>query len=618
MGFVADAVEAVVDVVGSVAEFVIDNALPIIETAALVYFTGPGGLALTGTDLMVARAVGNAAISAINGGSMASIVSAGIMPFVPGALQSVGITFNPTGFVSQAIKDTLGDSFMSTVVSSAAGSAVNAGVMAAVTGNDILEAAKYAGLTGAVGSGISRAWDVAKANSPTLTGIGQKLSDMLPDVEASKPLYKDINDMQTQLDAETKKYNDMLEKYQPYKSEYETKLSQYNGYKDQNDASSANPIATDLNDNVIPKLQSLTDELNNQADVYKNTKTTFEDYLKTNQANLDKYRPILENYMDTTKQYNALTTQSLSDYDQARLTSAIAAGDYSKAADIQAEIETFNKSVEGNPYMTVSQSSLSDPSQIDLLNKIKNAPDQATKDQLISQAKLNVYFQDMESNALANPSANQKILPSIEELLAQQKASTNPYDNLPKYPGTDTTTPTTTDTGTTNTGMTSSTSPVGNLTQTSSGSFIDTLGRMFTKQIINGVTNYVLSSAINGTPTTPTPTPPKPTISRPAQHVDISSLKPYTGTLPTGVATTTPKPSTTGGLPTTTTPATIAPLSNVTNPTQTPTQTANSGLQSVSQPQVQASNSPAKHVDISTLTPVTNNTQLANLGLNIG
>ena len=86
MGFVADAVEAVVDVVGSVVEAVVDNALPIIETAALVYFTGPGGLGLTGTNLMVARAVGNAAISAINGGSMASIISAGVMPFVPGAL----------------------------------------------------------------------------------------------------------------------------------------------------------------------------------------------------------------------------------------------------------------------------------------------------------------------------------------------------------------------------------------------------------------------------------------------------------------------------------------------------------------------------------------------------
>jgi len=195
MGPVADVVEGVVDVVGDVVEFVADNALPIIETAALVYFTGPGGLGLTGTDLMVARAVGNAAISAVNGGSMASIISAGVMPFVPSALQSVGINFNPTGFVSEAIKNTLGDNFMSTVVSSAAGSAATAGVMAAVTGGDILEAAKYAGLTGAVASGVSKAWDIAKANSPTLTGIEQKLADMLPDIEESKPLYKDINDM---------------------------------------------------------------------------------------------------------------------------------------------------------------------------------------------------------------------------------------------------------------------------------------------------------------------------------------------------------------------------------------------------------------------------------------
>jgi hypothetical protein len=30
------------------------------------------------------------------------------------------------------------------------------------------------------------------------------------------------------------------------------------------------------------------------------------------------------------------------------------------------------------------------------------------------------------------------------------------------------------------------------------GNFVDTLGRVFTRQVINGVANYVLSSAING------------------------------------------------------------------------------------------------------------------------
>jgi hypothetical protein len=40
-GFVSDIFEGVVDVIGSVAEFVIDNALPIISTVALNYFA-PG------------------------------------------------------------------------------------------------------------------------------------------------------------------------------------------------------------------------------------------------------------------------------------------------------------------------------------------------------------------------------------------------------------------------------------------------------------------------------------------------------------------------------------------------------------------------------------------------
>ena len=595
-GFVGDVVSSVVDVIGDVVEYVVDNALPIIETAALIYFTGPGGLGLTGTNLMVARAVGNAAISAINGGSMASIISAGIMPFVPGALQSVGINFNPTNFVSQAIKDTLGDSFVSTIVSSAAGSAVNAGIMAAVTGDDILEAAKYAGLTGAVSSGISRAWDVAKANSPTLSSIQQTLSDLLPDIEESKPLYQDINDMQTQLEAEAKKYNDMLEKYQPVQSEYETKLSEYNKYKDLNDASSANPIATDLNDNVIPKLQSLNDELSNQYSVYENNKTTFEDYLKTNQADLDRYGAIMETYTDKTKQYNALSTLSLSDYDQARLTSAITAGDFSTAADIQAEIDSFNKSVEGNPYAIASQSSLSDPSQIDLLNKIKNAPDQATKDQLISQAKLNVYFQDMASNALANPSEYEKILPSIEELLAKQNAINNP----PTPP--------------TGTGTTGTASNVGN--------YLTNVGSNLLGNITQGVvTNNILNAILGNDPERPS----IPTKARPPSKVDVSTLTPFTGNLPSNVtANVTPEKKDptnltpfTGGLPTTggTTPTTPTPPTTPTTPPTTPpttnttTQTPTGGLQS------NQTQTPPTKVDVSRLTPVTDINRLKSLGI---
>jgi hypothetical protein len=40
-GFVGDIFGGIVDVIGSVAEFVIDNALPIISTVALNYFA-PG------------------------------------------------------------------------------------------------------------------------------------------------------------------------------------------------------------------------------------------------------------------------------------------------------------------------------------------------------------------------------------------------------------------------------------------------------------------------------------------------------------------------------------------------------------------------------------------------
>ena len=333
---------------------------------------------------------------------------------------------------------------------------------------------------------------------------------------------------------------------------------------------------------------------------YENAKSYLDSLVNNNQQIITDYASNFNQLNSLNTQYDLLTNQVQADYSNYQMADALSKGNYTDAAKAYTDLQKYNQNIlTSDPSAQVATPSLS-TTQADFLSKYATDPSQ---------------YGAQASQVFANYTAN--YTPTTDTTSTGTNTSTgtstNPYDNLPKYPGTDTTT----GTGTT-TGTSSSLSPVGNLQQSSPGNFVDTLGRVFTKQIINGVTNYVLSSAINGTPTTPTPTPPKPTISRPAQHVDISSLKPFTGTLPTGLATTTPQPSTTGGLPTTTTPATTAPLSNVTNPTQTPTQTANSGLQSVSQPQVQAKNSPAKHVDISTLTPVTNNTQLANLGLNIG
>ena len=91
-GFVGDIIGGVVDVIGSVAEFVIDNALPIISTVALNYFA-PGLGSFFSISETAVKAIGGAAISALNGGSIASIATAGLMPFIsaPGFFEKLGL-----------------------------------------------------------------------------------------------------------------------------------------------------------------------------------------------------------------------------------------------------------------------------------------------------------------------------------------------------------------------------------------------------------------------------------------------------------------------------------------------------------------------------------------------
>ena len=106
-GFVGDIIGGVVDVIGSVAEFVIDNAFPIISTIAMNYIAPGFGGYLSSTfglskdlGLMVAKGIGSAAVSAINGGSLANIATAGLTPFIPSIGKSLGINLDPTGFIN--------------------------------------------------------------------------------------------------------------------------------------------------------------------------------------------------------------------------------------------------------------------------------------------------------------------------------------------------------------------------------------------------------------------------------------------------------------------------------------------------------------------------------------
>jgi hypothetical protein len=113
-------------------------------------------------------------------------------------------------------------------------------------------------------------------------------------------------------------------------------------------------------------------------------------------------------------------------------------------------------------------------------------------------------------------------------------------------------------------------------------------GNILENALIGAGTNAVINEILNNEP------PRRPPINRPRppSKVDVNTLRPFTGTLPSGIAPTTP----TGGLPT--------------NTTQPPTQNTNSGLTSTTQPQT-----PPTKVDVSTLTPVTDMNWLKSLGI---
>lgn len=657
MGFVGDLVGGVVDVVGSVAEFVIDNALPIIETVALTYALGPAGLGLQSTfgisDLAV-RAISNVAVTALNGGSMGSIVAAGLTPMLPEIGKSLGVDIaGAQSFINKPIAEALGNSDLAKMVASAAGSAVTGGAIAAVTGGDVLQAAAMAGLSPIVAKGMASTWSAIKEYIPALDTKQQQLNDLQTNINSNKQTLEGLNRFQNTINENGTLINSDPE-FQKLNTALKTNLDGYNTAKDAGDIRTANSYASTINNDLLPKLQN-NYTYNTLVPTYNSQVNSFNGLLSQNQG-------LLNQVMQANTLQNELNTMGLqiqSDYTNYQMTDALANGNYTDAAKYYADLQTYNSDLlKLNSNAVTTAPSLS-TEQADFLNKYATDPSQygSQASQVFADFKSttpitntttgtatettgeiggsNLSGTGSATGTQTEPSGGGYVpttptttptTPTTTPTTPTTpttgtSTSTNPYDNLPKYPGTETETPTTdtglTNTGATNTGTTSLTSPVGNLTQNSVGNFVDSLGRAFTKQIINGVVTYTAASIINGgTPTPSTPpkpiTPITPTIRRPPQHMDVSALTRYTGTLPTGVASTTPRPSITGGLPTITTP------SNVTNPTQTPTQTGNSGLQSVSQPQVQASNSPAKHVNISTLTPVTNNTQLANLGLNIG
>ena len=569
---------AIADIVGGVADFVVSNALPIIETAALTTFLGPEGIALgdtLGISDAAVTAISRVAVTALNGGSIGSIVAAGLTPMLPDIGKALNVNLDAGSFISKPIADALGNTDLAKIVASAAGSAVTGGAIAAVTGGDVLQAAAMAGLSPIVAKGIASTWSSIKESLPAIDAKQQQLDEIKPTLQNNTQILDGLNRFQNTINNNYDSIQNDAE-YQKLIKDYKANMDGYNAAKDAGNISLANSYASAINNDIAPKLQ------NNYT--YNTLVPTYQSQVDSFNSLISQNKDVVDQAMQANTLQNQIDTMSLqvqSDYTNYQMSDALAKGNYTDAAKYFTDLQTYNSDLlKLDPNALTTAPSLS-TTQADFLSKYATDPSQY-------ESQASQMFADFK--------------PTTTGTTTTDTGSTS----------TDTTGTGTNTTGTTTQQTTPPPSHVSTSTLTAAPTNIvqNVLSNAIKQGIVGGIVGGITGGNTGGTGTG---TQPKPTVQPPAKHVDVSTLTPFTGTLPTGL------PSTTNTTPTTTPSTTqTGGLGTTTNTTQTPTQTANSGLQSVSQPQTQLSNKPASHVDISTLTPVTNTTQLANLGLNLG
>ena len=669
-------VKGAFNVVKSVAKFgvnmvksVIKNPLPVIATIGLS-FAAPGiasamGLSKTfGASLgkTIVNGIGRAAISAATGGNLSSIVAAGITPFFNSpefskALSGLGggsvgtALTNITDFVSKPLTAVFGDN-LGSVFTAALGDSSVAGLVAAVTGQDIVAAMGSEFASSAVSAGLARSWNALKTEVPRLlqteANIEQKAldakikRDTTPTIGKVESLQYSINKNITDANASIDEYNVVhgkaVDAYNranlaETQADYDRDIAEYFKYERE-----ANNIANMVNQLYVP---SINEE-----------KALLEAEYNANKSVIDDYISKVNEVGQLSKSYELGVGKVLGETTDLKMKTAIAQGDFIEASKFYNELENINKGLlEIDPNATITTPSINTSSQ-GLLKDIFSTSDETLKNQLIAQANLNQQFNDIRTNAPVitptpptvpetpapveptpvEPTPEQ---PSIVDAVAEAPTPTEPtptqppveptpiqpnipetpapvvptpqppivpetpvtddrapgYADLPTLPEegigqpappapTTPTTPTTPPSGSGSSTIGNIVSGVGNVA-----------GNILENALIGAGTNAVVNEILGNEP------PRRPPINRPRPpaKVDVNTLRPFTGTLPSGIAPTAPS-APTGGLPT--------------NTTQPPTQNTNSGLTSTTQPQT-----PPTKVDVSTLTPVTDMNWLKSLGI---
>lgn len=624
-------VKGAFNVVKSVAKFginmvksVIKNPLPTILSIGL-NFVAPGIAGFTGLPEWAVKGIGRAAISAANGGSLAGIVAAGITPYFNSETfqKSMvgGLLKDASSFVSAPIKNLLGDNWVSNVISSSLTDSSVAGLVAAVSGQDIIKAMGSEFVTSSVTAGLGRAWDALKTEVPKLLQTEEQINQKALDAKIMKdttPVIGKVQSLQYSINKNITEANQLIDEYNVLEkkataaydraslaetqADYDRDIAEYLSYEQE-----LNDKANLLNQLYIPSINEekalLEAEYNNPE-----SKTL-----------IDQYISKLDEVGQLNKNYELGVGKVLAENAEFRMTDAIAKGDFTEASKFYNELETYNKQILSLDPNAITVTPSIDLSAQTLLKDIYSTADETLKNQLIAQANLNQQFNDIrtqvpiptpvtptvpETPAPVQPTPTQPTVPEIpapvEPTPTQPTIPEAPAPVIPETPTTDDRAPGYAELPTLPEGGIGQPAPPAPTTPTTPTTPPSGTGSNIIDKIISGAGNTLQNALIGGAAgaitneilgNEPPRRPPTVTKPRPPSKVDVSTLTPFTGTLPSGLA-----PTPTGGLPT--------------NTTQTPTQTPNSGLTSTTQPKT-----PPTKVDVSTLTPVTDMNWLKSLGI---
>jgi hypothetical protein len=650
---------------------VIKNPLPTIATIALGYFA-PGFAQFSGLTKafgkvageLIVNGVGRAAISAANGGKLSSIVAAGITPFFNSPIFNdfvgglgggiVRESLNKvTDFVSKPLTAVFGDDW-GKIFTGALGDSSVAGLVAAVSGEDIIAAMGSELVSSAVGKGIAKSWNTLKTEVPKLlqseADIEQKsldakiMKDTTPTIGKVQSLQYSLNKNITEANTLIEEYNEIEKKataaydranLAETQADYDRDISEYLSYeKDLNDK------ANIINQLYVP---SINEE-----------KAILEAEYNANKSVIDDYISKLDEVGQLSKSYELGAGKVLAENADFKMVNAIAQGNFTEASKFYNELENINKSLlEIDPNVITASPSIDINSQT-LLKDIYSTSDETLKNQLIAQANLNQQFNDIRTNApvltpvtptvpetpaTVEPTPEEPKLPEVvtetptptQPTIPETPAPVQPTPVTPVVPETPITDdrapgyadlPTLPEGGIGQPTPSVPTAPTTPTTTPPSGTgsnivnnIIGGAGNMLENALIGGATNTIVNEILGNEP------PKRPTINkpRPPAKADVGTLRPYTGSL-FGETTTTPT-TPVGGLPTTP-PAKVDPSSltpytgslsflgqTTTPPTNTTTQTPSGGLQS------NQTQTPPTKVDVSRLTPVTDTNLLKSLGI---